>query len=67
MKCNLEMIFFFISLRFSSVSVVNLRVVNNTERGRFQTGTASLEASAAGHEAGDAATAGICHLKKGYV
>ena len=32
-KCNLEMIFFFISFRFSSVSVDNLRVVGNTERG----------------------------------
>ena len=32
-KCNLEMIFFFISFRFSSVSVDNLRVVDNTERG----------------------------------
>ena len=32
-KCNLEMIFFFISFSFSSASVDNLGMVGNTERG----------------------------------
>ena len=56
---------FFFHFHFvSPLKVYNLRVVHNAERGWFQARTASLEASAAGREAGDAATAGICHLKK---